>query len=146
MHLSCLKALLPQLLAPTTASLLHLLWTSIGYLIQLSGRLSVLWLADNLAISLFLAQLHSHLSLSSLSLSPGILRLWSLSTKSMEGLTCIRSVLGSSGKSVPRSTPPGLPPALLTHSCCFQVHSMLSPPQMRPSKIFQASQIIWDTC
>lgn len=110
MLLSCLNALLPQLLAPTTTSLLHLLWASIGYLIQLSGRLSVLWLAGNLAISLFLAQLHSHISLSSLSLSPGILRLWSLSTKSMEGLTCIRSVLGSSGKSVPRTTPPGLPP------------------------------------
>ena len=66
--------LLPQPL-PTSDSFLNVLWVSLGYIIQLSGRLSVLWLAGNLAISLFLAQLHSHLSLSSLSLFPGILRL-----------------------------------------------------------------------
>ena len=103
---------LPQQLIPTSSSLLHLFWASLCYLIQLSGQLSVLWLAGNLPISLFLAQLHNHLSLFSLILSPGILRRWNLSNKYLEGPTCIRSALGSSGKSVPRSTPPGLPPQL----------------------------------
>ena len=74
MHLPCLNAFLPQQLLPTSDAFLNVLWVSQGYIIQLSGRLSVLWLAGNLAISLFLAQLHSHLSLSSLSLFPGILR------------------------------------------------------------------------
>ena len=40
----------------TSTCLLHLLWAPLGYLTQLSGRLSVLWLAGNLAISVFLAQ------------------------------------------------------------------------------------------
>src|SRR5882724_1784960 len=112
MHLPCLNALLPQPLALTPASLLHLLWASIGYIIQLSERLSVLWLAGYLAVSLFLAQLHSHLSPSSLSPSTGILRLWRLSTKSVEGLTYIRSAMVSSGKSVPISTLLAYPPQL----------------------------------
>jgi hypothetical protein len=46
---------LPQQLIPTTSSLLHLVWAHLGYITQLSGRLSVLWLTGNLAISLFLA-------------------------------------------------------------------------------------------
>ena len=104
-------ALLPQQFAPTPASLLHLLWAPLGYLPQLSGRLSVLWLAGNLAISLFLAQLDSHLSLSSLRLSAVTLGLWNLCTKSMEGLEYIGSALQPYGKSVPRSTPPAIPPS-----------------------------------
>jgi hypothetical protein len=111
-HLPCLNALLPQPPIHTSNCLLHLIWASLGYLIQLSGRLSVSWLAGYFAMSLFLAQLHSHLSHSSFSPSPGILRLWKLSTTSREGLQYIRSALGSYGKSVPRSTPPGLPPQL----------------------------------
>jgi hypothetical protein len=110
-HLPFPNALLPQPLVLTFSCLLHLPWASLGCIIQLSGRLSVLWLAGNLAISLFLAHLHSHLTLSSISLSPVILRLCDLSTKSIEGLTYIRSAHESSGKSVLRSTPLGLPPS-----------------------------------
>ena len=55
MHLPCLNALLLQPFTPTSTCLLHLLWASPGYITELSGRLSVLWLAGNLAISLFLA-------------------------------------------------------------------------------------------
>ena len=112
MHPPCLNALLPQQLIPTTSSLLHLLWAPLGYLTQLSGRLSVPWLAGNLAISVFLAQLDSHLSLSSPRLSAVTLGLWNLCTKSMEGLGYIGSALQPYGKSVPRSTPPALPPQL----------------------------------
>ena len=112
MHLPCLNALLPQPFIPTSTCLLHLLWAPLGYLTQLSGRLSVLWLAGNLAISLFLAQLDSHLSISSLRLSAVPLGLWNLCTKSVEGLEYIGSALQPYGKSVPRSTPPALPPQL----------------------------------
>ena len=112
MHLPCLNALLPQPFIPTSTSLLHLLWAPLGYLTQLSGRLSVHWLAGNLAISLFLAQLDSYLSLSSLRLSAVTLGLWNLCTKSMEGLEYIGSALQPYGKSVPRSTPPALPSQL----------------------------------
>ena len=86
MHLPCLNALLPQPFIHTSTCLLHLLWAPPGYLTQLSGRLSVLWLAGNLAISLFLAQLDSHLSFSSLRLSAVTMGLWNLCTKSVEGL------------------------------------------------------------
>jgi hypothetical protein len=107
-----LNALLPQPFTPISTSLLHLLWAPPGYITQLSGRLSVLWLAGNLAISVLLAQLHSHLSLSSLRLSAVILGLWNLCNESMEGLEYIGSALEPYGKSVPRSTPPALPPQL----------------------------------
>jgi hypothetical protein len=112
MHLPCLNALLPQPFIPTSTCLLHLLWAPLGYLTQLSGRLSVLWLADNLAIPVFLAQLDSHLSLSSPRLSAVTLGLWNLCIKSMEGLEYIGSALQPYGKSVPRSTSPALPPQL----------------------------------
>jgi hypothetical protein len=102
----------PLPLIPTTSSLLHLLWAHLGYITQLSGRLSVLWLARNLGISLFLAYLHSHLSLPSLNPSAVTLRLWNLCTRSIEGLEYIRCALEPYGESVPRSTPPALPPQL----------------------------------
>jgi hypothetical protein len=96
--------------------------------------------------SLFLAQLHSYLSLSSPSLSLGILRWWSLSTQFMEGLTYIRGVLGSSGRSAHIHPFWPAPPALLTHSCCFQVHWMFPPPPLMPSKLLQVSEMLWDAC
>src|ERR1700691_1778392 len=92
-HLPCLNTLLPQPFIPTSTCLLHLLWAPLGYLTQLSGRLSVLWLAGNLAISVFLTQLDSHLSLSSPRLSAVTLVLYNLCTKSMEGLEYIASAL-----------------------------------------------------
>ena len=106
------SSLLPQPFIPTSSSLLHVLWASLDYIVQHSRRLSVLWLAGNLAISLFFAQLDGHLSLSSLRLSAVTLGLWNLCTKSMEGLEYTGSALQPYGKSVPRSTPPALPSQL----------------------------------
>ena len=103
--------LLRQLHSAFSTSLLHCLWTYLGYLFQLSVRFFMVWLACKLAISVFLHQLQGHLFPSSSGHPPYILRLWNSSTISTVGLTCIWRVLGCSGKPVPMSALPAYPPS-----------------------------------
>jgi hypothetical protein len=103
--------LLPQPHSAFSTSLLHCLWESLGYLLQLSVCFFAVWLACKLAISVFLHQLQGHLSLSSSRLPGGILWPYNLLTSSMVGVIYIWRVLGCSGKPVSMSALPAYPPS-----------------------------------
>ena len=39
-----------------------------------------------------------------------------------------------------------IPPAILTHPCCPQMHSVFTPPPMVSSNPYQVSQMVWHIC
>src|SRR5882672_9351269 len=138
--------LLPQPHSVTPTSLLHCLWASLGYIFQLSVRFFVIWQAYKLAISVFLHQLQGHLS----PLHPGYLKgsfgyrtylialLWDLLAfgECWDLLVSLSSCLPSQP----------IPPAVLTHLCCPQLHSVFPPPPMMSNNLLQVSQMLWNTC